>query len=92
MTKFRIVRVFGSGITPTTNRAYRVESTELLTEDEAFKLLKELDSPYEGRKYEENKPTIPSVPVGTEVKTRAGEFPSTPYVKQEDGSWKPKYE
>lgn len=30
--------------------------------------------------------------VGSEVRTRSGTFPSIPYVKQEDGSWKPKYE
>lgn len=29
--------------------------------------------------------------VGSEVKTRSGTFPSVPYVRQEDGSWKPKY-
>jgi hypothetical protein len=32
-----------------------------------------------------------TVPVGTEVRTRSGVFPSVPYVKQQDGSWKPKY-
>lgn len=31
------------------------------------------------------------VPTGTEVKTRSGVFPSIPYVKQENGTWKPKY-
>lgn len=30
-------------------------------------------------------------PVGAEVRTRSGVYPSIPYVKQEDGSWKPKY-
>lgn len=34
--------------------------------------------------------TIPT-PVGTEVKTRSGGFPSIPHVKQADGTWKPKY-
>lgn len=29
--------------------------------------------------------------VGSEVRTRSGAYPSIPYVKQEDGSWKPKY-
>ena len=51
--KFRVVRQFGSGISQSTANAYRVESTELLTEGEAFKLLAELGSPYVGRKYEE---------------------------------------
>lgn len=89
---FRVVRVFGQGITPSVSRAYRVETTELLTENEAFKLMKELGSPYIGRKYEETKPEPKYVPpVGTEVKTRAGTFPSIPFVKQEDGTWKPKY-
>lgn len=49
--KFRVVRVFGSGITPSTSEAYRVESADLMTESEAFKLLEALGSPYEGRKY-----------------------------------------
>lgn len=93
MSQFRVVRVFGSGITPSTSEAYRVESVGLLTEREAFKLLEELGSPYEGRKYEETKPQPLQTPeVGAEVKTRSGTFPSLPYVKQEDGSWKPKYE
>ena len=30
-------------------------------------------------------------PTGTEVKTRSGGFPSTPFVKQADGTWAPKY-
>lgn len=30
--------------------------------------------------------------VGSEVNTRSGSYPSVPYVKQEDGTWKPKYE
>lgn len=88
--KFRLVRVFGEGITPSTAKAYRVETVELVTEAEAFKLMKELDSPYEGRKYEESKPKS-VIPVGTEVDTRSGTFSDIPYVKQEDGSWKPKY-
>jgi len=50
-SKFRVVRAFGSSVTPSTAKAYRVETTELLTENEAFQLLEELDSKYEGRKY-----------------------------------------
>lgn len=88
--KFRVVRTFGPGLNPSTNKAYRVETVELLTETEAFKLLEQLGSAYEGRKYEETR--LIAVPAGTEVKTRSGEFPSIPYVKQEDGSWEPKYE
>ena len=52
MVKFRVVRTFGKGIDKTTHKAYRVETVELLTESEAFKLMEELDSPYQGRKYE----------------------------------------
>lgn len=59
MAKFRVVRQFGAGLTPSEARAYRVESTELLTEAEAFKLLSELGSPYEGRKYEDSPPPEP---------------------------------
>lgn len=92
MPNFRVVRQFGEGLDPSKNKAYRVETTELLTEAEAFKLLKELDSPYAGRKYDEDKPPRYSAPVGAEVKTRSGTFPSIPYVKQVDGSWKPKYD
>lgn len=89
--KFRVVRQFGSGITPSTSKAYRVESVDLMTESEAFKLMQELGSPYEGRKYEDSRPKSYVAPVGSEVKTRSGTFPSVPYVKQEDGGWKPKY-
>ena len=91
--KLRVVRQFGSGITPSVSKAYRVETVELMTENEAFKLMEEMGSPYEGRKYEEKKAEPKHiVPVGSEVKTRTGVFPSIPMVKQEDGSWKPKYE
>jgi hypothetical protein len=57
MSKFRLVRQFGNGITPSTDKAYRVESSELLTENEGFKLMAELDSKYSGRKYEEKPPS-----------------------------------
>lgn len=86
--KLRLVRQFGEGLDPSKNKAYRVETAELLTETEAFKLMEELGSPYEGRKYEESKSVSH---VGSEVKTRNGTFPSIPFVKQADGSWKPKY-
>jgi hypothetical protein len=55
MAKFRLVRQFGSNISQSESRAYKVETTELLTEAEAFKLMEELGSPYIGRKYEESK-------------------------------------
>ena len=51
--KFRVVRQFAKGLNPSEAKAYRVETTDLLTESEAFELMKELDSPYVGRKYEE---------------------------------------
>lgn len=51
--KFRVVRQFAKGLNPSASKAYRVETVELLTEAEAFELMKELDSPYVGRKYEE---------------------------------------
>lgn len=53
MTAFRIVRQFNGQTSQTEARAYRVETVELLTENEAFKLMAELRSPYVGRKYEE---------------------------------------
>jgi hypothetical protein len=53
--KFRVVRQFGSNIRPTEAKAYRVETTDLLTESEAFKLMADLGSPYVGRKYEESR-------------------------------------
>lgn len=90
MGAFRLVRVFGEGITPSTSKAYRVESVELVTESEAFNILEELGSPYEGRKYEPKQKY--EAAVGSEVKTRSGVYPAIPMVKQEDGSWKPKYE
>lgn len=86
--KFRVVKVFGEGITPSVAKSYRVETVDLLTEGEAFKLMEELGSPYAGRKYEDRKPVNR---IGSEVKTRSGTFPSIPWVKQADGSWKPKY-
>lgn len=92
MNKFRIVRVFGEGVRPTTAKAYRVETVELMTENEAFQLMQELGSPYIGRKYEDAKAQPKHiVKIGSEVKTRSGVFPGMPYVKQKDGSWKPKY-
>jgi len=55
--KFRVVRQFGGGLNKTVDKAYRVETTDLLTEKEAFKLMKDLDSPYLGRKYPDEKET-----------------------------------
>lgn len=63
MPQFRMVRQFGSGLNITDSRAYRVESTELLTEAEAYKLMESLGSPYEGRKYE---PAMPATEWGTD--------------------------
>lgn len=39
MGQFRIVRAFGNGITPSTEKAYRVESTHLTSELDALSLL-----------------------------------------------------
>lgn len=50
MTKYRVVRCFGGGITPSTDRAYKVETVELLTEQEAMQIMRDLDSPYVGAK------------------------------------------
>jgi len=49
--KFRIVRSFGAGITPSTEKAYRVETVEPMSEQEAMQLLRDLGSPYTGQKY-----------------------------------------
>lgn len=51
MPEFRLVRQFGTHIRPTDSKVYRVETVELLTEGEAFRLMRELDSPYVGSKY-----------------------------------------
>lgn len=59
MGEFRLVRNFGGGITKTTEKAYRVETTALLSEKEGFKLMKMLGSDYVGRKYEESDEVIP---------------------------------
>lgn len=50
--KFRLVRQFGKNISQTDNKAYRVETVELLTENEAFTLMSKLGPPYQNRKYE----------------------------------------
>lgn len=51
MTKFRMVRAFANPLTAgpgqTSNRAYKVETVELLTEAEALALMAELGSPYQ---------------------------------------------
>ena len=63
MTTFRMVRV--SSAYPNENRAYRVESTELLTEQEAMLLMRELGSPYQGKKYDDrpfDRPTTAPLP------------------------------
>lgn len=39
MGQFRIVRSFGNGITPSTEKAYRVESAHLVSEHDALSLL-----------------------------------------------------
>lgn len=59
-TAFRMVRCFGKGISPSESRAYRVETSVLMTEREAMALMRELGSPYVGMKYDDNplpKPT-----------------------------------
>ena len=43
MEQFRLVRTFGNGITPSTEKAYRVESTHLNSELEALTLLNDLN-------------------------------------------------
>lgn len=52
--KLRMVRVFGPGISPSESRAYKVETVDLLTEKEAQALMRELGSPYQGMKYDDN--------------------------------------
>lgn len=44
MGQFRIVRSFGNGITPSTEKAYRVESTHLMTEHDALSLLDSINT------------------------------------------------
>lgn len=44
MEQLRLVRIFGNGVTPSTERAYRVESAHLMSEHDALTLLKELNS------------------------------------------------
>lgn len=48
--KFRMVR--STTPSPSEAKAYRVETTELMTEAEAMLLMRQLQSPYEGHKYE----------------------------------------
>jgi hypothetical protein len=58
MSEFRMVRQFG-GINLTESRAYRVESTALMTEQEAMQMMRDLNSPYKGQKYDDN-PALPT--------------------------------
>lgn len=44
MGQFRIVRSFGNGITPSTEKAYRVESAHLMSEHDALSLLDSINT------------------------------------------------
>lgn len=44
MENLRLVRVFGNGITPSTEKAYRVESVNLTSEHDALTLVNDLNS------------------------------------------------
>lgn len=55
--KFRVVRSFGGGLTPSSERGYRVETVELMSEKEAMQLMRDLGSPYIEQKYLPNKET-----------------------------------
>lgn len=61
---FRMRRVFSGGTTPSTEKAYRVESTELLSEVQALQALRDLGSPYQGRKYDDAPPAAASATSG----------------------------
>lgn len=52
--QFRMVRVFGPGISPSESRAYKVETVGLLTEKEAQALMRNLGTPYQGMKYDDD--------------------------------------
>lgn len=65
---FRMRRVFSGGTTPSTEKAYRVESTELLTEREALQTLRDLGSPYQGRKYDDAPPAAASGGTGKRMR------------------------
>lgn len=72
MTKYRMVRQFSGKISTSESRAYRVETVELLTEQEATQLMRDLGSPYEGKKYDDS----PFTSTG---------FPPTPLRKNKVG-------
>lgn len=44
MEQLRLVRVFGNGVTPSTEKAYRVESAHLTSEHDALSLRNDLNS------------------------------------------------
>lgn len=54
--RFRMVRSFGAGLNLSDSKAYRVESVELMTEQEAMGLMRILGSPYQGKKYDDRPP------------------------------------
>lgn len=53
MTEFRLVRQFDGKTSTSESRAYRVETTALMTEQEAMQLMRDLGSPYHGQKYDD---------------------------------------
>lgn len=75
MTDFRLVRAFAPGVNPSTEKAYRVETAQLMSEQQALGVLRDLGSPYSGRKYEDAPPSgakpAPS-PTDQEVHDLAG--------------------
>jgi hypothetical protein len=49
MEQFRLVRTFSNGVTPSTEKAYRVESAHLTSERDALSLLNDLHLSHEGQ-------------------------------------------
>jgi len=47
MEQFRLVRSFNSGITPSTEKAYRVENAHLMSESDALSLINDLNLSHE---------------------------------------------
>lgn len=78
--RFRMTRMFGGGITPSTERAYKVESAQPMTEQEALQTLRDLGSAYEGRKYDDAPPAPAPEPSGKRMRAAVVLF-----LETEDG-------
>lgn len=80
MTEFRLVRQFNGKTSTSESKAYRVETTALMTEQEAMQLMRDLGSPYQGQKYEAA--AFPATEWGTDAWGKVMSEPSEEHARK----------